>query len=137
MTTPKRLWYEGASYHITARGNHRNDIFRDEEDFQYYLTIAEDALFYYGNYNHQIICYCLMDNDLKLTNTDIDSIWNEQRYLELIMGETPRLKDDFNGYVPCGKNFIVHVDVSKEIEEHYNMLKALVNDDNLSVRRGF
>jgi len=33
MATPKKIWYMGASYHITARGNHRNDIFRDESDF--------------------------------------------------------------------------------------------------------
>ena len=31
MTSEKRSWYEGATYHITARGHHRNDIFRDEE----------------------------------------------------------------------------------------------------------
>lgn len=53
------------------------------------------------------------------------------------MGEIPRLKDDFNGYGLCGKNFIVHVDVSKEIEEHYNMLKELVNYYNISRRGGF
>ncbi|SDP77553.1 hypothetical protein [Clostridium gasigenes] len=55
MTTPKREWYEGASYHITARGNHRNDIFRDEEDFKYYLKIIEEALLYYTNYNYGVI----------------------------------------------------------------------------------
>ena len=44
MTTTQRVWYEGVAYHITARGNHRNDIFRDDEDFQYYLTVTEEAL---------------------------------------------------------------------------------------------
>ena len=34
MTIPQRVWYKGAAYHITARGNHINDIFRDDEDFQ-------------------------------------------------------------------------------------------------------
>ena len=66
MTTPQRVWYEGAAYHITARGNHRNDIFRDGEDFQYYLTVIEQALLYYGNHNYQLICYCLMDNHVHL-----------------------------------------------------------------------
>ena len=79
----------------------------------------------------------VIDSDLKLTNTDIDGIWDEQRYLELIMGEIPRLKDDVNGYGPCGKNFIAHVNIPREIEEHYNRLKALVNDDNLCRRYGF
>lgn len=31
MPTIKRQWYIGASYHVTARGNHRNDIFKDKE----------------------------------------------------------------------------------------------------------
>ena len=66
MTTPKRVWYEDAAYHITVRGNHRNDIFRDDEDFQYYLTVIEEALLYYGKYNYQLICYCLMDNHVHL-----------------------------------------------------------------------
>ena len=36
MATPKLIWYEGAIYHITTRGNHRNDIFRDEKN-KFYL----------------------------------------------------------------------------------------------------
>ena len=51
MTSEKRSWYEGATYHITARGHHRNDIFRDEEDFKIYLIILEEALLYFNNYS--------------------------------------------------------------------------------------
>lgn len=47
------------------------------------------------------------------------------------MGEIPRLRNDINGYGHCGKNYIAHVDVPKEIEEQYNRLKLLVNDNNL------
>lgn len=73
----------------------------------------------------------VINNNLNLTNTDIDGIWNEQRYLELIIGEIPRLKDDINGYGPCGKNYIAHVEVPKKIEEQYIRLKSLVSDDDL------
>ena len=76
-----------------------------------------------------------MDSDLKLTNTDIDGIWDEERYLELIMGEIPRLTDDVNGYGPCGKNFIAHVNVPKEIEEHYNMLKGTLYNKGIKTKR--
>ena len=41
MPTAKITWYKEAIYHITTRGNHRNDIFRDEEDFKVYLTNIE------------------------------------------------------------------------------------------------
>jgi REP element-mobilizing transposase RayT len=64
--TRKREWYEGAAYHVTVRGNRRNDIFRDKEDFEYYLSITEEALLYYTQFNYKVICYCLMDNHVHL-----------------------------------------------------------------------
>jgi hypothetical protein len=30
---------------LQIRGNRRNDIFRDKEDFEYYLNTIEEALF--------------------------------------------------------------------------------------------
>ena len=47
----KREWYEGAIYHVTVSGNRRNDIFREKEDFEYYLNIIEEVLFYYLQFN--------------------------------------------------------------------------------------
>lgn len=76
----------------------------------------------------------VINSDLKLINKDIDGIWDEKRYLELIMGEIPRLRDDINGYGPCGKNFINHVDVPHEIEDCYNRLNAMIKDNGLSGR---
>jgi uncharacterized SAM-binding protein YcdF (DUF218 family) len=99
------------------------------------LRTYASFLKYTDNRKVKIINYSpfipVIDNNLKLTNTDINGIWGELRYLELIMGEIPRLRDDNNGYGPCGKNYIAHVDMPKEIEAHYNTLKALFNDDNL------
>ncbi|AKN33463.1 transposase [Clostridium carboxidivorans P7] len=66
MSTPKVPWFPGASCHITARGNHRNDIFKDGEDFQYYLTLIEEALKYFEYDEYEIICYCLMDNHVHI-----------------------------------------------------------------------
>lgn len=66
MSTPKVPWFPESSCHITARGNHRNDIFKDDEDFQYYLTLLEEALHYFEYYGYEIICYCLMDNHVHI-----------------------------------------------------------------------
>lgn len=52
------------------------------------------------------------------------------------MGEIPRLKDDVNGYGPCGKNFIAYVEVPSEIEEYYNRLKVLIVEYDLYGRCG-
>lgn len=40
-----------------------------------------------------------------------EGLWSVERYLSLITGELPRLRDDATGYGPCGHDFIVHVDI--------------------------
>lgn len=76
----------------------------------------------------------VINGDMKLINIDIDGKWDEKRYLELIIGEIPRLIDDINGYGPYGKNFITHVDVPHEIEDFYNRLNEMIKNDSLYVR---
>lgn len=66
MTYSKRPWQEGACYHITARGNRKEYIFKENNDFKYYLSLVEEALEYYKEYNYKIICYCLMNNHVHL-----------------------------------------------------------------------
>ncbi|OCA97003.1 YdcF family protein [Clostridium beijerinckii] len=75
-----------------------------------------------------------IDMNLKLSNTGINGIWDDKRYLELLMGEIPRLRDNENGYGPNGKGFIVHVDIPREIEEAYNSLKTLINNEDFYCR---
>jgi magnesium chelatase family protein len=43
MGRKKLVWYPGALYHITTRGNHRNDIFKDGEDYLVYLTQLKEV----------------------------------------------------------------------------------------------
>ncbi|NEG90026.1 YdcF family protein [Bifidobacterium aerophilum] len=38
-------------------------------------------------------------------------MWRMERYVNLLMGEIPRLRDDANGYGPAGRGYITHVDV--------------------------
>ena len=65
MSTKARIWYPNTSFHITARGNRRNDIFRDEEDFQIYLELMKNSLEHFQN-QFNIVCYCLMDNHIHI-----------------------------------------------------------------------
>lgn len=66
MPTKARLWYEGASYHVTTRGNNKGNIFRETHDFEKYLSIIYEAMEYYDYSQYQIICYCLMTNHVHL-----------------------------------------------------------------------
>lgn len=42
-------------------------------------------------------------------------MWDMERYVSLLMGETPRLTDDAAGYGPHGAGYIAHVDISEEV----------------------
>lgn len=63
MARPLRIEYEGALYHVTARGNERRKIYftkSDYEKFKQYLAEAE------GKYGCIVHCYVLMSNHYHL-----------------------------------------------------------------------
>lgn len=55
--------------------------------------------------------------------SDIWGMWEMDRYISLLMGEIPRLRDDENGYGPNGKGFIAHVDIPDEVEDAFALLE--------------
>ncbi len=59
MARPLRLEYEGAIYHVTARGNARGNIFLDDEDLHHFLERLEA---YVDGYNVRLLMFCLMSN---------------------------------------------------------------------------
>jgi uncharacterized SAM-binding protein YcdF (DUF218 family) len=48
--------------------------------------------------------------------------WPMERFITLVMGEIPRLRNDENGYGPTGKGFIVAVDIPPAVEAAYDRL---------------
>lgn len=66
MTTRKIVWEPGAAYHITTRGNRKDNIFLDEQDFRVYLKMIKDNLIYYSHINYRLAAYCLMSNHVHL-----------------------------------------------------------------------
>jgi hypothetical protein len=44
MARTQRIEYEGAVYHVTARGNERREIFRDDADREHFLRVLGDWL---------------------------------------------------------------------------------------------
>ena len=47
--------------------------------------------------------------------TKIHGMWDVDRYINLLMGEIPRLTDNEQGYGPNGKNFLAHVDIPNRV----------------------
>lgn len=63
MARPLRLCYEGAVYHVTARGNAQCDIFRTDWDRERYLLVLEESIARYGA---RLYLFCLMTNHVHL-----------------------------------------------------------------------
>lgn len=63
-----------------------------------------------------------------------EAMWKIDRFLELVMGEVPRLRDDENGYGPNGKNTIVHVDIPVEVEKAYARLVGNITHRRFKTR---
>lgn len=100
MPTLKRKWYPGSSSHVTARGNHKDDIFKDREDFEYYLTLIEEAKEYFKYNGYKIYCYCLMSNHVHML------IKTEEAPESLLIG---RINGIYAKYFNKKYNYIGHL----------------------------
>lgn len=63
MPRPLRLLIPGGLYHVTARGNERRAIFRDDADRERFLGVLAAVAVESG---WQVLAYCLMENHFHL-----------------------------------------------------------------------
>ncbi len=63
MDRPLRIEFPGAVYHVTSRGDRREDIFVDDEDRQGLLAVVAQAL---SRFDAEALAYCLMGNHYHL-----------------------------------------------------------------------
>ena len=87
-------------------------------------TSGDLLIINYASYRASVI---VKDDDL-VYSEPIHGMWNMDRYVNLLMGEIPRLKDDESGYGPKGKNFIAHVDIPETVYDAFKQLKAVYGD---------
>lgn len=101
MARPLRIEYPGAFYHITSRGNERQDIFKndtDREKFLFYLHAAVER------YQAKVHVYCLMTNHYHmLLETPAGNLSQIMRHVNVTPpvnpGPTHRRKaDPFSGF---------------------------------------
>ncbi|NQN53351.1 DUF218 domain-containing protein [Streptococcus suis] len=50
-------------------------------------------------------------------------MWDMDRYLSLLLGEIPRLRDDAEGYGPRGANYLAHIDIPEEVQASYQLVQ--------------
>ena len=63
MARPLRLEFAGALYHVTARGDRRQEIFRGKPDRDSYLSLLGDVC---SRFNWVVHAYCQMTNHYHL-----------------------------------------------------------------------
>lgn len=63
MARKPRVWFPGAMYHITNRGNRRSSIFLDDKDRHKYLELLEETR---SAFPYILHAYCLMTNHTHL-----------------------------------------------------------------------
>jgi len=65
-----RIVAAGLPHHITQRGNYRQDVFSDADDFKQYLAWIKEYSLKYGL---SILAYCLMQNHVHFIAIPIDN----------------------------------------------------------------
>jgi putative transposase len=101
MARERRVWYPGATYHITSRGNRRYIIFVDDWDRRQYLSLIMQIRKQHPFILHS---YCLMTNHIHLLLETIDTPLNKimkllnQRYAAYF-----NKRHDFDGHVFQGR----------------------------------
>ena len=81
MARPLRIEFEGAVYHVTSRGNARQDIFLDDKDREQFLKDLARVVDRFGWKCH---AYCLMSNHYHLLVETAEA--NLSRGMQLLNG---------------------------------------------------
>ncbi|MDD4980058.1 MAG: transposase [Candidatus Omnitrophica bacterium] len=63
MPRTARITIENSCYHIITRGNQKQSVFRNPQDYEKYLNIL---IKYKRRYKFKLYCFCLMPNHVHL-----------------------------------------------------------------------
>lgn len=115
MARPLRIEYEGAVYHVTARGNAKEPIFKDDKDrFIFYKILFEVK----KKYN--IIChaYCFMDNHYHLIlETPEGNLSVAMRYINGVYTQEFNRKHNRVGHIFQGRYKAILIDKEEYLFE--------------------
>jgi len=101
MARPLRLEYAGALYHVTARGNARQDIFLDDEDRRRFLGVLERVV---ARFHLVLHAYCMMSNHFHLlVETPEANLSNAVRQLNGVYTQAFNRRHERVGHVLQGR----------------------------------
>src|SRR6266511_3745625 len=101
MPRKLRVQYSGAIYHVMNRGDQRENIFKDDEDRQKFLSTLSEACAKTG---WQVHAYCLMRNHFHLVaETPQPNLVFGMKWL---LGASPRTSElASSGSAPRGERY--------------------------------
>ena len=108
MARPIRLEYPGALYHITARGDRRDDIYENDADRKSFLSLFKSVC---ADHNWVCHAYCLMSNHYHLLVETPDG--NLSRGMRQLNGVYTQLFNRVHnrvGHVFQGRYKAIHVE---------------------------
>jgi len=109
MPRVARAVIEGIPYHITQRGNRRQDIFFSDDDRRGYLSYLKD---YSERYGLDILSYCLMTNHVHLVSLPrkADSLAFTLRAAHMRYSQMINSKLGWTGHLWQGRYFSAALD---------------------------
>ena len=108
MSRPVRIEFPDALYHVTARGDRREDIFDDDHDRLSFLEILELVI---NRFNWVCYAWCLMDNHYHLLiQTPDGNLSRGMRHLNGVYTQTSNRRHQRVGHLFQGRFKAILVD---------------------------
>lgn len=122
MARQLRIEYPGAFYHVTCRGNDRQNIFRDDEDYNLFLEKLCESL---DVYNVSLLSYVCMTNHFHLLLTTPDgNLSNFMRHFNIGYTYAFNKRHKRSGHLYQGryKSFLIDADsYLKEVSRYIHL----------------
>ncbi len=97
MPRKKRIWYEGACYHVMGRGIRRKALFKTEEDYQLFYRLLREVQDRYPFVLHAI---CLMTNHFHMEiTTKKEPIWKIMQSFMSYYARSFNQRYDYTGHL--------------------------------------
>ncbi|MBK8018160.1 MAG: transposase [Betaproteobacteria bacterium] len=108
MARPLRIEFPGAVYHVTSRGDRKEEIFRIADDRRVFLDILGQAM---ERFDAQVLAYCLMGNHYHLVlHTRQANLSRLMRHLNGVYTQYFNRRHDLVGHLFQGRFKAILVD---------------------------
>jgi len=115
MARPLRIEFSGALYHVTSRGNGREDIYLDEEDRKLFMIVLGECC---DLFNWSVHSWCQMTNHYHLLiETPDANLSKGMRYLNGVYTQRFNRSHSRTGHVFQGRYKAILVDKNEYLQE--------------------